>query len=297
MIPLKKPFSSSNSPSSTSNPVTSESAWASPKTIVRFAAFIAGVGLTLCIPIGTRVLAKTGQAADAKQASTIDPDAMETLNKMGTYLRTLKSFQVDADVTNDVVLDDGEIITDSGKDTVLAVHPNFLRVELKSDDKNVFLFYDGKNFTVYGKLLNFYATVPAPPTTSELITKINSDYGIEVPLVDLFLWGTDQSTIKRITSAADIGPATIEGVTCEHYAFRQEGLDWQIWIQLGDFPLPRKIVIRTLTDDARPQHTSILSWNLAPSYNEAAFTFDPPADAKRIPLENLNDGNSKKSDQ
>jgi hypothetical protein len=45
--------------------------------------------------------------------------------------------------------------------------------------------------------------------------------------------------------------------TCEHYAFRQEGLDWQIWIQ-GDYPLPRKFVIRTLTDDARPQHTSNL---------------------------------------
>ena len=275
----------------------SETSWASPKTITRFAAFIAGVGILLCIPMGTRVLAKTGQAAEAKQTPAIDPGAMETLNKMGTYLRTLKSFHVDADVTNDDVLDDGQIITVTRKDTVLAVHPNLLRAELKSDDKDVFLFYDGKNFTVYGKLVNFYATVPAPPTTGELITKINNDYGVEVPLVDLFLWGTDQSTIKRITSAADIGPATIEGVTCEHYAFRQEGLDWQIWIQLGDFPLPRKFVIRTLTDDARPQHTSILSWNLAPSYNEAAFTFDPPADAKRIPLENLNDGNSKKSDQ
>jgi hypothetical protein len=287
MIPLSKLFTNSNSSSSAPDSIVSQKVWGSRKTITRCAALIAGVGVTLCIPVGTHVLAKTGQATDAKQTSAIDHDALEALNKMGAYLRSLKAFQVDANVTHDDVLDDGQVLTDSRKDTVIAVQPNLLRAELKSDDKDAFLFYDGKNFTVYGKLVNYYATVPAPPTTGELITKINNDYGIEVPLVDLFLWGTDQSTVKRITSAADIGPSTIEGVTCEHYAFRQPGLDWQIWIQLGEFPLPRKIVIRTLTDDARPQHTSILNWNLAPSYNAEAFTFDPPADAKRIPLENV----------
>jgi hypothetical protein len=246
------------------------------------------MAVVFCNPSDTRVLAKTGQAADAKQASDIDPDAMEALNKMGTYLRGLKAFQVDSATTNDDVLDDGEIITDTRSNTLLAVRPNLLLAELKGDDRNTFLFYDGKNFTVYGKLTNFYATVPAPPTIGELVDKVDSEYGIEIPLVDLFKWGTDESTIKKITSAIDVGPSTVQGITCEHYAFRQEGIDWQIWIQLGDFPLPRKYVIRTLTDDARPEHTSTLVWNLAPSYNEAAFTFDPPPDAERIPLRDLN---------
>jgi hypothetical protein len=286
----KKPPSSLSSLSSTTNAAKSPA-----KTIARLAVLIAGVGVVFCSPIGTPMLAKTGQAADAKTAPVIEPDAMEALTKMGTYLRTLKSFQVDTEVTNDDVLDDGEIVTDSRKDTLLAVRPNRLRVELKSDDKNVFLFYDGKNFTVYGKLVNYYATVPAPPTIAELIAKVDNDYGIEIPLVDLFLWGTDQSGIKKITSAADLGPATVNDVTCEHYAFRQEGADWQIWIQLGDFPLPRKLVIRTLTDDARPEHTSILKWNLAPSYNDEAFTFDPPDDAKRIALRDLNADGTKKN--
>ena len=106
-------------------------------------------------------------------------------------------------------------------------------------------------------------------------------------MVDLFKWGTDNSAISKITSAFDVGPSTVQGITCEHYAFRQEGEDWQIWIQLGEYPLPRKFVIRTLTDDARPQHTSDLVWNLAPSYNEAAFAFDPPAGALRIALKDI----------
>jgi hypothetical protein len=288
MIPLEKPPARWNHSSSKSNLIEPERSRTSLKYLARFAAILLGMAAILCSPVDTRVLAKTGQAADAKSAPEIDPDAMDALNKMGTYLRSLKAFQVDSESTNDDVLDDGEIITDTRSSTLLAVAPNLLRAELKGDDRNTFLFYDGKNFTVYGKLVNYYATVPAPPTTRELVDKVDSEYGIEIPLADLFKWGTDESTVKKITSAIDVGPSSVQGITCEHYAFRQEGIDWQIWIQLGDFPLPKKFVIRTLTDDARPQHTSTLTWNLAPSYNEAAFTFDPPAGAERIPLKDLN---------
>jgi hypothetical protein len=257
------------------------------KGIVQLSSLVI-TALLSCVFIGPPVLAKTGHQDNSQEKSNIDPSAMDALNKMGVYLRSLKAFQVDSEVTNDEVLDDGEIITDTRTNTVLSVSPNFLRAELKSDDKDVLLFYDGKNFTVYGKLVNYYATVPAPATTARLVDKVYSEYGIDIPLVDLFKWGTDESAIKRITSASDVGPSTVQGITCEHYAFRQEGLDWQIWIQLGDYPLPRKLVIRTLTDDARPQHTSNLVWNLAPSYNEAAFAFDPPAGALRISLKDIN---------
>lgn len=72
-----------------------------------------------CVSVGPRVLAKTGHKNNAQENSNIDPDAMEALNKMGVYLRSLKAFQVDSEVTNDEVLDDGEIITDTRTNTVL----------------------------------------------------------------------------------------------------------------------------------------------------------------------------------
>ena len=66
--------------------------------------------------------------------------------------------------------------------------------------------------------------------------------------------------------------------------FRQDGLDWQIWIQAGDYPLPRKMVLTTTDDDARPQQTSVWTWNLAPSFNSPEFDFVAPEGAKRIPF-------------
>jgi hypothetical protein len=235
-------------------------------------------------PAGTLALAQTGQSADAKDASAVDPDAIEAVKKMGVYLRSLKSFEVTTDVSQDDVLEDGLIVQHNSKVDLLAAMPDRLRVDVTADEKHRLYLYDGKNLTVWARLVNYYATVPAPPTIGELFKVADEKYDIELPLLDLFKWGTSESDISNIKTAVDIGPSTVEGVTCEHYAFHQEGADWQIWIQLGEFPLPRRLVITTLTDDARPQHSDTLTWNLAPSFNADAFVFNPPADAKRVAL-------------
>jgi hypothetical protein len=55
-----------------------------------------------------------------------------------------------------------------------------------------------------------------------------------------------------------------------------------VWIQQGDYPLPRRLVITTTSDEARPQYEATYAWDLAPSFDDAAFAFTPPADARRI---------------
>jgi hypothetical protein len=215
-------------------------------------------------------------------AQRIDPDAMATLNEMGTYLRSLKAFQIHSFTRREDVLNDGEKIEQDGVVDLLARQPDRLRIEVDDNPEQRLYFYDGKTFTLWAERVNYYATVAAPPTIGQLSDDLYNRFGIEVPLGDLFLWGTPRSKADEIKAATDIGPSPVEGTTCEQYAFHQQGLDWQIWIQKGDFPLPRKFVITTLTDDARPQYSAALTWNLAPSYDEAAFTFNPPKDAQRI---------------
>jgi hypothetical protein len=256
----------------------------SATTILRRVLAVVIVTAVLCGPIRSKAFAQTAPASDAQASSQVDPAAMDALNKMGAYLRTLKAFQVRADVATDDVLEDGQAIQFSSKVDLVAARPDRLRVEVTDDAGHRFFFFNGKDFTIFGQVVNYYATVPAPPTIAKLADVLSDKYGIELPLVDLFQWGTNDTEIKRITSADDIGPSTVDGVTCEQYAFRQKSVDWQIWIQLGQFPLPRKLVIRTLTDDAKPQHSETLNWNLAPSFSDDAFTFTPPADARRISI-------------
>jgi hypothetical protein len=214
----------------------------------------------------------------------VEPAVIKALTRMGAYLRSLKTFQVEAAITDEDVLTDGQKIQYASNANVLAQTPGRLRADLTSDRDDRLYLFDGKTFTVLAKGPNFYATIPAPPRIGQLVDKLENDYGVDVPLVDLFRWGSENWKPEGIKAATDIGPSTIEGTTCEQYAFRQDDVDWQIWLQLGDNPLPRKIVITTKTDEARPQHTAVYTWNLAPSFNEGAFKFEPPPGAGKVPM-------------
>jgi hypothetical protein len=259
---------------------------------VRRLGYVAILALSLAV-MATQIRTQPPHAAKALTTGTavadqndIDPNAIAVLNKMGTYLRTLKAFQVQSSTTTDDVLEDGQIIQYATTADILARTPDRLRLEVNGDRQHRIYFYNGKDFTLFAPQLNYYGTVPAPSSISKLFDALDDKYDIQMPLRDLFEWGTPNSDVSKIKSATDIGPSSVGGTTCEQYAFRQEGLDWQIWIQNGDYPLPRKLVLATLTDDAHPQHSAVLTWNLAPSFNDAAFTFDPPKDAQKIVFAN-----------
>lgn len=214
----------------------------------------------------------------------IEPAAMNALDLMGNYLRTLRNFEVEAVVTTEDVLEDGQKVQLVSNVRVVAARPNKLRAELTSDRKERLFIYDGKTFALFAPRQKFYSTIPAPGTINELATLLEEKYDVDLPLVDLFRWGTSPAQKNAITAAKDIGPATIDGVTANQYAFRQNGMDWQVWIQAGGYPLPLKLVLTTLSDDARPQHTAEYTWNLAPSFNDGAFVVDAPEGYNKIAM-------------
>lgn len=250
-----------------------------------------GVALAAALAI----LATPARAGQPEEQAQVDPAAVAALEGMATYLHSLKTFEVHSETTREDVLDDGQKLQTAGVVRVVAERPDKLRADVVNDDAEQLFVYDGQSFTLFARGPGYYATVPAPPTIGKLADRLEEKFGLEVPLVDLFAWGSAEWNAADIRGAMVVGPSVVGGTTCEQYAFRQDGLDWQIWLQKGDFPLPRKLVVTTLTDEARPQFTAVYTWNLAPSVNELAFTFDPPAGASRIVLaENpLADGASK----
>jgi len=234
-------------------------------------------------PSATHTQVSPGEVA-ADSVPELDQDALAALERMGAYLRTLKAFQLKADVVTEDVRTDGQKVQIIRAVDVVAKRPNRLYAEVTNDRQRRLFFFDGAHFTLFAPRSTFYATVDAPSTIEKLADELEDKYDLELPLVDLFRWGTPEADVNSLSSAVDLGPSAINGVTCEQYAFRQEGLDWQLWIQRGEQPLPCRIVITTTTDEARPQHTATYTWNLAPSYDENTFVFRTPSDAKRIPL-------------
>ena len=86
-----------------------------------------------------------------------------------------------------------------------------------------------------------------------------------------------------VTEGLVVGEAIIEGVRCDHLAFRAPQVDWQIWIQKGAQPLPRKILITTLDLPNAPQFAvTVTQWNLTPKFDAKTFAFTPPAGVQKI---------------
>jgi hypothetical protein len=199
-------------------------------------------------------------------------------------LQSLKRFGVSVDLTGERVLDDGEKLQHTATADMDVARPNKLYAKMSSARSTRELFYNGKVVSLFTPAQMFYSSVEFTGNLDELVEKLEARYGVEVPLSDLFLWGTADAPVDKIDSAMNAGQDFVGRDLCDHYAFRQGTFDWQIWITTGAKPLPRKLVITNRSDDARPQSTSVIDWDLKPTFKDSAFTFIPPKGAKKVEL-------------
>lgn len=231
------------------------------------------------------VHAQTAPAgAGQAPANTVDPASIQALKDMGAYLQTLKRFQVSTELTGERVLADGQKLQHSATADLDVQRPNKLRVLMRSARTERELIFNGTTVTLYTPAQKYYSTAEFSDNIGALIKRLEDRYGVQVPLSDLFLWGTPAAPLDKIDSAMNAGQDFVGEDLCNHYAFRQGSIDWQIWIMAGSKPLPRKIVITNRADEARPQSVSLIDWNLKPTFNDSVFKFTPPKGATKIEI-------------
>jgi hypothetical protein len=229
-------------------------------------------------------LAALAVAATAGAKPAVDPAVMAALNRMGEFLREQQRMHVMAEMTTDEVLETGQKIQRTGLVDIKARRPDRLVAFIDSDRKTEKIIYDGKSLTIFEPKLGYYASTPAPPTLRETVDLAQERYGYDFPLADLFTWGTDRSPAAKVLSATNVGVSVIKGTPCDHYAFHQADVDWELWIERGPRPVPCKQVITTITERTQPQHVSVMQWDLAPKLDDQMFTFKPPANTHQIEL-------------
>ena len=217
-------------------------------------------------------------------ANAVDPASIQALKDMGAHLLTLTRFQVSTGLTGERVLADGQKLQHTARAELDVARPNRLRAHISSPRSKREIFYDGKTVTLFIPAQKYYSTVEFTDSIGALVIKLEDRYGVEIPLYDLFLWGTPAAPLDKIDSAMNAGQDFIGNDLCNHYAFRQGTFDWQLWITTGDKPLPRKLVITNRADEARPQSVSLIDWNLKPTFKDAVFKFTPPKGSTKVDL-------------
>jgi len=213
----------------------------------------------------------------------IDPQADELMRRMGDYLAQAQFFSVNAEVWQDVQLPSGQRVQ-AGRTIDLQVRrPNRFHAEVRSTRRNRGLYYDGTSITLLNRVQNFYGSIPAPASLDEALDAASERFGITLPLEDLIVSDPYQNAMGKVTSGILLGPVTVLGVPCEHLAFSLGTVDWQIWIEDGARPVPRKIVITYKDEEGSPEYTAILSnWDFETKLPDFLFNFEPPAGASKI---------------
>jgi len=250
-------------------------------------AFVATQGGAAQTRSGANSLRSASKNPVSKEG-VVEPAAVDALKAMSAYLTTASTLGITSQGSLDVVTNDGQRIQLDGTTQYKIRRPGFV-IDYASDLKSRRFIYDGKNFTIYSPQLGYYATVAAPATNREALDSIYNKFGIALPLEDLFRWGDGSSAdrLKAMKSAYSAGTATIDGVETDHYAFREADVDWEVWIQRGNQPLPRKLVIVDRTDPSKPTFIARLNWQVNPTFADSDFAFVPDGNAKRIQLANF----------
>jgi len=113
---------------------------------------------------------------------------------------------------------------------------------VSEDMRTSCFFFDGKTVSVYGKHLNRYAQFDSPGTIDQLIVVLREGRGVALPGADLLLSNSYEALVAGVNEAKYIGRGVIDERECEHLAFRNFDTDWQLWVEVGKNPVPRKLV-------------------------------------------------------
>ncbi|ACK66156.1 conserved hypothetical protein [Rippkaea orientalis PCC 8801] len=221
----------------------------------------------------------TPDASSSPQLKTTE----ELLKKACSFLRDQKSFTVEVDITYDDVIDSGEKVQYSAYQKVWVKKPNQLRSDYVGDERNTNFYYDGKSFTLFTPDLNLYGTKMAPLNIDESIEDLEQNYGITIPLSNLFVSDPCVALDSDIQKSLFVGTNLVNRVETYHILLTREDRDVQLWISKDEQPVLLKAIITYKNLPSSPQYTAVFSqWNFNPSIEKDTFTFTVPDDAAEI---------------
>lgn len=217
-------------------------------------------------------------------------EARSILKAMADYVSQQQNLSLKYDADVEVVTPAVEKIQFSASGDVTMSRPNKFRISRTGGYADVELISDGSNVTVYDRGGNRFAQIPAAGSFDEVVDRLRTEAPLELPGADLLLSKPYEELVAGVLEAKHIGRGIVEGVECEHLAFRNLDTDWQLWVELGERPVPRKYVITSKAVGAAPQYTLRLrDWKTGVTPGPDAFAFKPPDGASGVAITLLKD--------
>jgi hypothetical protein len=219
-----------------------------------------------------------------------DGSARKILKSMSDYVTSQKSFAVTFDSDIEVLTLDLQKVQFTASGSMLVDRAAGIRARRTGGYADVELISDGKSVIVHNGPGTTFARIDMRGSFDEVVGLLRTEHLVEIPGADLFLAQSYEHLTEGVVDAKHIGRGVIDGVECEHLAFRTRDTDWQLWVDTGERPMPRKFVITSKSVSHAPQYTLRIKemlTNVNP--DGSAFMFQAPAGARQVALDALGD--------
>ncbi len=224
---------------------------------------------------------------DAGANALVDSRADQRVRAMSDFLAKQKNFRFSVEITYDAVEPDGQKVQLGRRSRVEVSRPSKLRAESQGDrGSNLVSVFDGEQFLLHDQANQLFSRVKAPATLDEFFEFVFEEYGTSPPLVDFLMRDIYGAMTESAETTAHLGKAFVAEQQCEQIAFTGELLDWQLWIQDGEHPFPRKFVITYKDVDVRPQFMAVFrEWQTDVTPDAKHFDTSAPNGATAVPME------------
>lgn len=213
-------------------------------------------------------------------------DAANILKSMTDYLGSQKTLSASFDSDIEIITPELQKIQFASSGQMKLSRPDKLRVRRTGGYADVELVYDGRTISIYGNNAKSYVQADLHGTVDQMMDALQTRSGVGLPGTDLLFSDAFDVMMASVLDGEHIGLGVVDGVECEHLAFRGPDTDWQIWIETGAKPVPRKYVITSKTLAGAPQYTLRLrDWKSDAFTDADTFVFKPPAGVIKVDLE------------
>lgn len=215
----------------------------------------------------------------------VDPKAEALIRKMSERAAKMKDFRFVVDDSIDEVRETGQKLQFSHRRFGTVSRPDKLKLRSVGDIRNRTIWKDGKTITMLDEDQNVYGQIEDPGTIDDMMDLLLERYGVSMPLADLLSSDVYEVLMGGVLSGEYVGLHHVGEIECHHLAFTQEEIDWQLWIDSGEVPELRKLLITYKRMPGEPQYTVIVQ-RLATLAEAPAgeFAYQLPPDADRIQL-------------
>jgi thiol-disulfide isomerase/thioredoxin len=182
--------------------------------------------------------------------------------------------------------------------SVLALQkPDKLSSVLQSGMMGATVVSDGKTICTYLPMFGKYTVQDVKGPLSELV----SHPALEGPgfpiLRTLASEKPYELLMEGVTNGLYIGMEDVSGVQCHRLRFGQDEMDWDVWIEAGDRPLPRKFVpdfskmmeaVGGQMPGGKPKDVkmdiveTLDNWQVGTNLPASLFAFIPPAGSEKV---------------